>query len=336
MTMRTFGSTKYADPFVPASMDIYIDANSMTKLLYDFPDPARVDSITPSVIASYLINLAAHLRQYFLSRHGTWCPVYIVYGNNLPDDVMQNYPAYNNAEYAKVSNNEVVTTKLNEAFKIMELLVPYLPEVYFYNERYYGAETASIMQFIINNYGKNEVSLIYSRDTYMYQIVGNVKRTFLYRPKRSGQSDVSFSVFKSNLFDAYRYNELKNKVDTTESNLYNLHSATFGLALALSGLRSRNIRSIGSFKKAQKTLCGLIENRVIVNGYNSPSVLAHSICDPDIVFRYSIIDLESRYLFYSSRPTVIPNFLTDLKDPTAVREINDQYFRRNPIDLQNL
>jgi hypothetical protein len=346
--MRTFGSTPIADPNVPTRLNVFIDANSMVKSIYNI-EPSMMQAITPSVIAASLINLAAHIRKYFLSRHGTWCNIYIAYANNLPDDVLSN-PLnlnYNISNRNKMEANDLARERIDKAFEILELLCPYIPEVYFYRERSYGAETASLINRMIDyanefkaDKKKPDVSLIYSRDTYMYQLVATKSMTVLYRPKKSNQNDISFSVYKSNLFDAYRYNELKNKVDSTDR-YYGLRYDTFGLILAYSGLKSRSIKSKVSFTSACKHVSVLVNANLIRNGYNGTSTI-NMIKDQidkfgdEIYSRYSVLDVVDRCIFYNQRPNIIENSLVDLNDPEAVKEINNIYFRRNPLDLQNL
>lgn len=343
---RLYEMTKYAFYGDTDSNDvnIFIDAYSILKSLYGRGLGLQVDD--SCVIASCLINLAIHLRAYFETRHRVSSKVYIVYGGARPMNSFVNYPQYNSKNIVMEDSNFYLKSLIKDNLDIVDLLSKYLHDIFCIID--YNAEFNCIVSGLIqiDNKDGRVPNIIYSKDPLSYQLVAFEKRTFLYRPKKKVSEDVSWVVTKSTLYDAYRYGEL----GLTKQLPCSLDVRMFSIYQAISGVKSRSMNSI---KNANSTVT-LLEKAVVDgtfnNGYNSGAIFNSIInpfekmfqntsVDPALITnRFAAIDLQFQTLLFSFsyNGMNLGENIINLYNPQEVRNINDRYFQKYPLDLNRV
>lgn len=344
---KLYELTKYAfygSPDPGNEIDIFIDMNSMLRSLYIWSENVLFDK--DNVITSSMLNLAAHLKHYFLTRHQVYARIYIVYGDNFPKLPREVNPSYNQTAYSRYATEINVTDKIREAINVLSILVPYIQDVYFVydTEVETGVLISAIMKYnsLLNSIAYNKKpKIVYSKDTYCYQLVAMEPYTFLYRPKKSpNQEDTSWVVPKSQLYESYAFET--GLVVQPGTPIVDVESLS--LIMAMSGLRSRNIRGPFKFSNAMKIVHRAHQDLMIVHGYNVAFEMGldQYISDKakiaQITQNFKAIDLVQNTQLYITEKSAmsIQRFMLDLHDPQAVKEINDKYFRNNPIDIMAL
>lgn len=328
------------------SVNVFVDCYSLLKTLFKRGLNFQVDD--SCIIASCIINLAIHIRAYFESRHHVASKVYIIYGGARPREAFVNYPYYNQNNILMEDSNFFLQDLIRDNLNVIAVLCPYLYDIFFLAD--YENEFMTIASTIIDMDQKNgnkAPNIIYSKDDMSYQLVAFKPYTFLYRPKKKLNMDNSWVVTKSTLYDAYRYGELglTTQLDTT------LSVELFSMYLAIAGVRSRSLNSLKNANSAIKILEAAVNATNIINGYNhtvftsnpNPFELIASTTkkiDPILVTnRFGAIDLKYQSMLYAASPRALdlqgPAF-TNLYNPDEVRNINNVYFQKYPLDLNRV
>lgn len=329
-------------------VNIYIDIYSILRSIYTKGSNIQVDD--SCVIASCMINLAIHLRAYFESRHSVNSRIYLIYGGARPREAFVNYSRYNEKNIIMEDSNVVMKNLIMDNLNIMSILCPYLHDIFTIVD--YENEFSVIASTIIDRDkvtpgGINKIpNIIYSKDPLAYQLVAFKQITFLYRPKKKGNMDASWVVTKSALYNAYRYGELSLN---TKSDII-LNPSMFSIYQAISGVKSRSMNSIKNGSITMKILKDSIERNVFSNGYNSMSILYNEpnpfevlfndtkIDGFDILNRFGAIDLPYQTMLFAMSTSAkdIDYGLINLYNPQEVRNINDKYFQKYPLDLNRV
>lgn len=328
-------------------INVFIDMASMTRCLY------RLDNVIPQPgeIAAAIINLCAHIRDYYRSRHRVNTNIYIVYGFNAPMSAIADYPEYN-AHYINMTRSKhYITDAIVESTKLISTLVAYLKGIYFVQDLApFYPEVSIIIDNLIKKVGKGYPNIIYTKDRYAYQLVAMRKMTFLFRPKKYNSEDKSFVVTKSTIYQKFRE---ETGLKTLKDDISNLSPELFSLMLAMSGLSDRHMPSSFGNDVSSSTinnttaiskLLNAIERRAIINGYNSTiydvyeSLRINPVLSDLFNHRYRAIDLEFQSMLYDNDPSskIITEGLIDLYDPKGVQEVNNEFFRNYPLDLNKL
>lgn len=329
----------YGDVESLGSVNVFIDAYSLVRSLYTRGSNIIVkDSFA---IASCLINLAIHIRSYFETRHRVRSKIYIIYGGARPVNALKIYSQYNEKNMLMEDSNVLMKKLIMDNMDVVSILSPYLYDIFCISDT--QNEFSVIASCIIKNKSDSDPSIIYSKDQMAYQLAAFHPRTVMYRPKKSLREDISWVVTKSNIYDTYRYNELKiaKKIDSS------LSPFMFSLYQAFSGLRSRNIPSIKNANRSILILEDAVNRSLFTNGYNSNSILYLNSPALDDLFegklqeirtRVAAIDIIYQEAIYESSPAsrIIANSIINLYNPEEVRKINDIYFQSYPIDLNRL
>ena len=325
------------------SANVFIDMKSILKSLYDRGDGLMIND--SYAIASCFINLAIHLRAYFETRHRVSTKIYIVYGGARPAYAMQTYPRYNEKNILTEDSNPFMSNLIKDNLQVIKILCPYLND-FFYIEDFEN-EFSVIVSSLINRINNPAIpNIIYSKDIMSYQLVAFKHRTFLYRPKKKMNEDISWVTTKSTLYNAYRYGELgvTKNIETT------LDVKMFAIYLSIAGVKSR---SIGSTKNANSTIKLLeqaVERNIFSRGYNSSAIFctlpnpfeilfSGTNVDPaDIMAKFSAIDLLHNTMLYESSLAYksVTEGIINLYNPDEVRYINNAYFRECPLDLNRV
>lgn len=316
------------------TVDIYVDIYDMLKPVYT----KEVYADKQFLIVSSIINLAAHLRGYFRTRHRLYTRIYLVYGESISDSHTIYYPSFrddsfrNTVNYLK--NNEFIKSQL----QLLQILCGYIPDVY------YIARKSDFSVFAFDNINKNvsTPAIVLTKSVYAYQIPAFLPQAKVFRPKKTMDGDVSFVVSKP-----YVYGNLYNKIkdEHTLDRLSKINPSLCSLMITLTGLPSYNMRSLFNVRTSSKMILDTIESGRMLNDYssdittiyNSIAGLNQKIDLSKFVFRFKAADIISQHMLYNS--TIEAKDITwhvNFNDPKTVRDINNKYFIDNPLDLNNL
>ena len=322
-----------------SSLDVYLDMNSLLRVLYRYTRNLSINNY--SVITSSLINLCAHLRNYYWTRHQVATRFFIVYAGNNPAVVQDNY---NITNLTQDTNNSFLTGVINENFGFLGTLCPYLNDIFFIPRK--NVETSVVIYDLICRSGNIKTpKMILTKDPFAYQVVSMAPNTFVFRPRKASdnatreQMDVSWCVTKNNIFDVYQTEDLHNK--NLADGPIKLNNELFSLIISMAGLKSRDTKSIYRFNTAYQIVSNMVQYGQILNKYNSdvnfiirnhPGELKGS---EYIAIAFKSLDLYTQYNNYiMSFPVDYSRELVNLYSPEEVKSINNKYFRENPLDLQ--
>ncbi len=346
---RMYEMTKYA--FYGRSdsnnVNIFIDAYSIIRSLFKRGSALKVDDSFS--IASCIINLAIHVRAYFETRHNVSSKVYIIYGgarNN--QSILMYQPGYNEKNILMEDSNAFLKNLVKDNMEVVQLISQYLYDIFCvvnYNQEFITLSSHIIDRELKANTNNSVITpnIIYSKDQLSYQLVAFKPYTFLYRPKKSHANDNSWVVTKSTLFNAYRGGELKMKTTSYTS----LDPKMISLFQAISGVRDRSIECILNARSSILLLEKLVNDGILINGYNESILyrsdvinnIQHKSINPeDIKNRFLSIDLnfQSNNHLNILDCTDSMKSIVNLYNPQEVRSINDQYFRKYPLDLNRV
>lgn len=307
------------------SVDIFIDMHSMIKDIFGtgkkMEDNINFTYANTSVLSSSIINLCAHLRQYYYTRHKVWAVFYIVWAWNKPQNVINAIPEYNAHRIMAEDAKTIQRSLVEENVQILKTLCPFLPDIYFINGGNY--ETMTVIGSLISNYGRGRKgipSIIYSRDPFGYLAVDKLPLTFLFRPKKSNHEDKSYMVSKTNLIDTYLKEELKQVPYDADYDPNKFHEY-----MAYAGMRSRGLKPALRFKQTMDYFNG----RNLYFSSEEQKTINNNRMAMDILYQMSIFNM-------SIEATEIPSSIINLYGPEEVKQLNNLYFQEYPLDLNAL
>ena len=341
---RLFEMTKFAFYGKTDSNDvnIFIDLYSIYKSIYTKGTNITIND--SYVIASLSINLAIHLRAYFESRHNVNSKVYLIYGGARPTHIISsNYPEYNSKNIVMEDSNPYIKQLIADNLEVLNIMTPYLFDIFSIVD--YENEFSVIASSIIDK-GNGSPNIVCTKDPLSYQLVAFKPRTFIYRPKKKGVIDASWVVTKSTLYNAYRYAELglSKQFDTR------LNVKMFSIYQAISGVKSRSIKSIKNGNATIGILENAVDQNIFSNGYNASFSMMYPDLSPlqfiadstipvdEVIKRFRSIDLTFQTTLYevNSSSIRVSERLINLYNPQEVRNINDRYFTAYPLDLNRV
>lgn len=317
-------------------INIYIDMYSILLGVY------RANTLIGdySVITSTIINLCAHLRSYFWFTHKVTSKIFIVNSTNTSRLNRQFYHKYNAKNIGTMHAFPRILDMVQHNISLMEILVPYLPDIFFID----GEEEVGVM--ILNtkmkqsSIGNNDPNIVISKDLYAYQLPAIDPSFIIYRPKKYKGQDESFYVDNSNVVSQY-IATTRDRSSLDPHILTLINPALLSMIISLSNFPSRGLKSVYNIRTTCNKILQAIENRIMVNNYNYDYTL-FKILQPEnttenIGNRFKAIDLNFQYSLYKDSPLANDmSWYINLIDDNAVRDINDKYFRANPLDLNRL
>jgi hypothetical protein len=316
------------------TINIYINFNSILEYFYAPRVVEAMNSLESKdhlIFVSEFINLMAHYRHYFYSRHKCSTRFFVYFLNKEP---------YGDKHYMQSmlhmrSHNHIKTGTMNEVLDIninmIDTICKYLSNIYFIKSE--GLDHSTIPYYILSKLSKreNEFNIIMTHDYFDYQLL-NFPRTVVL----SASGDRSKIYKRENIYDkklkGLKY-ELRNQ----------LSPELFTLIMTFMGNKERDIEKIGNygFAKIIKKLDEFIDSGLIKNGYNfNLDYLSKlfGIVDTRILERnFGFCDLRIRNKIISeAKENIIKSKLINLRDNNTIMELNSKYFQFNNIQLIEL
>lgn len=316
------------------TIDIYVDLYDMLKPIYT----RDIYANKKFLIVSSIINLAAHLRGYFWSRHRLNTRIFLVYGESITMQHKQFYPTFGDDKFRETINFPSNDKFIHDQLEMVKILCGYIYDVY------YVPKKSSFSMFVLDNIVKNisVPSIIITKSKYAYQIPALINSTRIFRPKKSNGEDISYTISK-----AYIYPNFFNKITSKDTidRLSQINPSLLSLMMALTGLPSYNVATLINVSTATKMVIDAIESNRIANDHNADIDFVYNALngidkyiDPiTFKYRFSAIDLLAQHRIYNSTPEAIDvSWMVNFNDPETMRSINNKYFIDNPLDLNNL
>lgn len=344
LTLQEFQNTPNADA---TKVNIYIDLYDMLYSLYS----NNVTINDSTAISSTIINLIGHLRGYFKRTHMVDTKIYLVYGATN-SDIQEKliFGGYNRKGKEIISNSPEINKSISEVFNQLELLCKYIQEVYFIRVNEFETSVV-IFDRILKEESENPSipNIIITRSLYAYQIPAYTLNTRIYRPLKSKGEDKSFIVNKSNCI--YRYfldrGSSTGLTEEIDNIMRKLNPEIISLLMTLAGIRTRGLKPILNITSSLRELDKMIENHLIINGYNSiidyptnvyrmnPALIENKV---EIASRFKGLDLRLQHMIFTQSVYFqsIEQFIIDLIDDEGFKYIAGQYFSAYPLDLNNL
>lgn len=317
------------------SINIYIDLYGLYHTLYSRHYTTTITDYVSFTVQ--VINMCAHYRNYFkyLNVH---TKIFLISSTNTPIHSIESVPEYNNVMVDKLKN-KAIADMMSLDTNLLELLCPYLPDIFYLSTTF---ESSVLINELINREGGE--SLIISTDLYPIQLCALRDHVSFIWPRKVYDGDISlicppithrehrnafWSIITRKYGNSFTYEKM-------------LPVATSNLALvgALNRFPDRNFKTITNITRAYNIITSTL-------GYNdnklAPNTLFQLVpklmkdLDPDILNRrYQALDLQFQSLLFNDTVEQKTIHYENLEDPEAVRMINDQYFKDNPIDIFRL
>lgn len=269
------------------------------------------------LFTSSILNMAAHMRSYYWTRHHVISNIYIVTNNN----------------YSIYSDN-------SDRLKLLSILVPYFPRVYLIKTNSYCSVA---IKNIVNRTNPDIPSIVITKDKLSWQLPDIDNRITIFRPKKTVRGDESFYINSKNCI--LKWVESNSKMD---KNLYKLDltpKGTLGLYISYSSFIDDDMKLYSYYqsKRAMRLINDHINNGEFISGYNSPLSIK-SILDIDskperesLYDRYSSIDINRlTQIYQSSSESKDTSWYINKNDINAIKNINNKYFYQYPIDIIRL
>lgn len=344
LTLQEFQNTPNANA---NKVNIYIDLYDMLYSLYT----NKVNIQDTFEISATIINLVAHLRGYFRRTHHVETKIYLVYGSTN-NDIQQKliFGGYNRKGIEIISQSPKINASISKVFEQLEMLCKYIDEVYFITVNEFETPVV-IFDRILQEEAKDVTvpNIVITKSLYAYQIPAFTQNTRIYRPFKSKGEDKSYVVNKANCLYAYFFDRGSNSELTEELDniIKKLNPEIISLLMTLAGIRTRGVHPIVNITSSLRELEKMIDNHLIINGYNSfidypiniyrmnPKMIESKV---EIMSRFKGLDLRIQHIMFMQSPYFqsIDKFIIDLIDDNGFREVANRYYANEPIDLNNL
>lgn len=315
-------------------VSVYIDLYNMFERLYT-TDIYANKSLT---LVSAAINLIAHIREYFWSRHRVNTTIYLVYGDCSTVNHRQFYLSFGDNDNKKMFNYKDTNKLIEDQLKLIRILCAYIYDVY------YVRKTTDFTMFTYDNILKtnpNEPCILITKSKYAYQVPAICNNAIIFRPKKLAMEDASFYVNTNNSVISF-FNKIKKQ--QTVNKLYEINPRLLSVLISLTGLPEKRLVTLLNTTTATNKLYGLIQDNKIINDYNSDIDYLYNLLDiqknidpTTFKYRFNAVDLKFQHNIYlNSVESKDTTWFINLYDKQAMQDINNKYFADNPLNLDLL
>jgi len=322
-------------------LNIYIDLYSIYHTLYSRSFITEIGDYTD--FTSMIINMCAHYRSYF-KYIGVHTKIFIISSFNIPAINSTIIPEYNSTMKDKLKNT-VVGNMVNLNIELLNILCPYLPDIFFFKSDYESSCTI----FELINRDINTPSLIITKDLYPFQISNLVDNVAVLVPSKHYPDDTSYIIAPRNSEgnthrESYWISVIlkTNKKSTSYDNMLSISPYNQILLHSINSYPSRDIKKCLRNINVSKRI---IEQVTLGQDIQlSPADLFNMI-DPNtfteeekiiIQNRYNTLNVMYQNIYYQSSVEPKTIQLLNLHDPDTINVINSKYFSKNPIDIFRL
>ena len=320
-------------------LNIYIDMYPILSTI--FSDDLSLKITDYLALASGILNMCIHYRDYFRTSLGVETTIFIVASYNMPDMNRKLVKDYNYKIVSRITNplTKTISDFVNNNLEILSILCPYLPDIHYVESTY---ESSVVIANIINKEkvrGNDSPSLVISRDNYPIQLLSIYNDVAILRPKKHDGEDLSVIVGPINVIDNMSKIEFWDYVCKNRSvnPIYDISPFNYSILLSLIGLRDRNVKSILNITQAKRYISNVVGNMNISCSvdslFNINRDLEEKISRMTIESRYKALDIIFQEQIFNSTTESMMMKFENRFDPEAVKMIIDRYFIKNPIDI---
>ena len=319
-------------------LDIYIDIYSILKSICRY-NSNQLEYRDRFFIASGLVNMCAHYREYFKTRHQVTTRFFLI--NSTCDEIIQNLNQKYVQDYRKDYGNNFDSyyhKLFIDNMDVLQKLYPFLPGIYYIEVPFEFREASlSIMAYEKISYP----AIVITKDIFNLTMLSLRKNLVILRPHKDNKNgngiDDSYIINELNWF-SYLCKERKVVIDQCEP----LPPYLIPMILSLSKCPERNIKRLYNldivYKRIKEMLfedmynvcyyrSGLEEFcNAFINGIRTkknPMI----ILDRFKIMDYSIIDTNNIGLWYHR---------TEMAGMNTLKELNETLFKNCPLDIQSL
>ena len=320
------------------TINIYIDLYGIYHTLFSRSYKTIISDYVS--FTSLVINMCAHYRSFFKSI-GVYAKIFLISSYNIPSDSLLLVPEYNKIMINKLQNT-IVRDMVDLNTGLLELLCPYLPDIFFIKTNF---ESAVVMNRIMDLENQDTESLIISTDIYPIQLVAHRSKVSLLVPIKTYKGDESLLCpnnthseakfsFWGGVIRKYLNSASFDKVgDISPSNLM--------LLASLNRFPDRCFNVMYNITKATRIISKII-------GFDSIKLIPQSILEildakefkninMDLLLnRYRALDITYQKLLYDQSVESKTLHYENLEDNNSINLINSKYFANNPIDVFKL
>jgi hypothetical protein len=313
-------------------INLLIDAYSMIKSIYGLKPNQFIDKFS---IASCIINACAHYRNFFWTRYRVTCKIWVVFSRMDVSIIEANsfYPTY--ANIFTTDCNPDIDSMIKQNMEILNTICPYIPDVSFIQS---GYEPGLVFGKIAMNY-PDIPNIIVSKDPWNLQVVGNMSNVYMLRPLKRNSEDLSILISNKNVLQYYA---ALRKVDCDMSKL---HSSFISFIIAATRFPERRMKALHNMKTIVKYLNDAIDKQYIRNDSISDikglctdlsAINKINLKSFEIESRMNAIGFNSCFYRYLTLPLTDNINIINLHDPDSIKQINEKYFSKVPLDLMSL
>lgn len=316
------------------NVNIYIDLYDMLMPLY------RTDIYANKqfVIVSAIINLAAHMREYYYSRHGVNSKIYLIYADDTTFNHKQFCANFGNDTFKNTLHYPRINDVIESQLKLVKIICGYIYGVYFIRR----SVDFSVVAFDEICKEPNSIpAIVLTKSKYAYQIPALCNNCVLLRPKKYNGEDTSTAITDTNVLCAY-CDGLNN--DKIIKKMTELSSGLLSLVMTLTGVSCRNVSRLLNGTTAINKIHSAVSSNKILNAYNTDTKylydnldISNTLDPTSFMYRFNAIDLIFQHrLYINSAESKDVTHLVDLYDRAAVHHINNTYFQDNPLNIDAL
>ena len=320
-------------------INLYIDLYGLYKTL--FSRSYRTDVSDYTSFTSSIINMCIHYRTFFKGI-GVRSNIFIVSSYNIPE-INRKFVANYNKTFVEKYKNELVREMIELNRQLLEILCPYLPDIYFFTTEF---ESTVMIDYLIRNEiskGNKNPNIILSSDIYPMQLCSLYDDTTFLKPKKSFGEDLSILTYPRThqTFKQSFWSIICGERDNlaSDANTMSISPCNYMLLEALNRFPERNLENIVNISTASKIIHNIVgEESTKLN----PDLLftyskeVERISKSKVESRYKTLDIDfQRMLFDESIESKMITY-ENLVDPDAIKLIGSQYFQSDPIDFLKL
>lgn len=327
----TFSNTSIASA---TELNVFIDLYSVMKQI--FSEHFRTQISDQTAIVSCIVNMCGHYRSFF-RRLGVRTSFYLIASFNTCEYNEKFFKGYN-ATFKAKSEIKLFREITEANFELLNVLAPYLPDIYFIrSEKQY--EVAVIIAYLIEILNDGKPNLIISKDMYPIQLCAYYPYTsYLYPMKRREEGDVSI-MLPINEKQSFQYEFWKMISDWHNfdiNHVLDIHPLNVPLLWALNRFSPREIPLFKQIQNAKKIILDLSG----ANGKITPEMMQYDTNYNSFYFltqsRYNALDPLVLLPYYRQDPESKKINLNNLRDDATVNQINSKFLSNNPLDLSRL
>lgn len=316
-------------------INLCIDAYSMIKSIYGLQPYQFIDELS---ISSCIINACAHYRNFFWTRYNVTCKIYIVFSRMEQSiaEAKMFYPTYENI--FTTEPNPSMDALINKNLGVLEELCPYIPDVKFIHSKY---EPGLVFGNIATDVSKP--TIIVSKDPWVLQVTANLFNAYILRPTKNNGQDISILISHKNVISYYLQMRKTNTCAVLDPTIISPHHLSYMIAAA--GFPERKLGKLHLLRTISNLLIEAICKMYITHGiivdiksFNTEisNVSNIKLKTFDIECRFNAIGFNPCMLRYMMSPMIDNLDMINLHNPDQMKQINERYFSKVPLDLMAL